>query len=94
MLVPQFRIMERRLWAAITLPSGVLATAFGFAPSGSIRSTQMPLWVKLAFVGALWAYMVLGYRILGECKVASPLHPRSACDFSMSRPRSSSSRCS
>ena len=30
-LVAQFRIMERRLWAAITLPSGVLATAFGFA---------------------------------------------------------------
>ena len=31
-LVPQFRIMERRLWAAITLPSGILATAFGLAP--------------------------------------------------------------
>jgi len=73
-LVPQFRIMERRLWAAITLPSGVLATAFGFALIWlNPVWLQMPfMWVKLAFVGALWAYMVLGHRILGECKIGSP----------------------
>lgn len=73
-LVPQFRIMERRLWAAITLPSGVLATAFGFALIWLNPAwLQMPfMWVKLAFVGALWAYMVLGHRILGECKAGAP----------------------
>ena len=73
-LVPQFRIMERRLWAAITLPSGVLATAFGFALIWLNPAwLQMPfMWVKLAFVGALWAYMVLGHRILGECKSGAP----------------------
>lgn len=73
-LVPQFRIMERRLWAAITLPSGVLATVFGFALIWLNPAwLQMPfMWVKLAFVGALWAYMVLGHRILGECKAGAP----------------------
>ena len=73
-LVPQFRIMERRLWAAITLPSGVLATAFGFALIWLNPAwLQMPfMWVKLAFVGALWAYMALGHRILSECKAGAP----------------------
>ena len=73
-LIPQFRIMERRLWVAITLPSGVLATVFGFA-----LIVQKPewlqepfMWVKLAFVAALWAYMVLGARILGQCREGGP----------------------
>ena len=73
-LVPQFRIMERRLWAAITLPSGILATVFGVAlvvlnPAW----LRMPfMWVKLAFVGALWAYMWAVWRILKECRTGHP----------------------
>jgi putative membrane protein len=73
-LVPQFRIMERRLWAAITLPSGILATAFGLALIVlNPVWLQMPfMWVKLAFVALLWVYMVHGARILRQCKEGSP----------------------
>ena len=62
--------MERRLWAAITLPSGVLATAFGFALIWLNPAwLQMPfMWVKLAFVAALWAYMALGSKVLHQCR--------------------------
>lgn len=73
-LVAQFRIMERRLWAAITLPSGILATAFGLALIGLNPAwLQMPfMWVKLAFVALLWVYMVHGRRILKQCQNGVP----------------------
>ena len=73
-LVPQFQIMERRLWAAITLPSGLLATALGLALIVMNPAwLQMPfMWVKLGFVAALWVYMVHGARILRQCKEGSP----------------------
>lgn len=73
-LVAQFRIMERRLWAAITLPSGILATAFGLALIGLNPAwLQMPfMWVKLAFVAGLWVYMVHGARILKQCQRSEP----------------------
>ena len=73
-LVAQFRIMERRLWAAITLPSGVLATAFGFAliVLNPAWLQQPFMWVKLAFVAGLWGYMVHGARILKQCREGAP----------------------
>ena len=73
-LIPQFRIMERRLWAAITLPSGILATGFGIALIvwNPVWLTLPFIWVKLGFVGLLWAYMFLGARVLAECKAGSP----------------------
>ncbi len=73
-LLPQFRIMERRLWLAITLPSGVLATGFGLALVVlNPVWLQMPfMWVKLVFVAALWAYMVMGAKILSQCKTDGP----------------------
>lgn len=73
-LVAQFRIMERRLWAAITLPSGILATGFGLALIGLNPAwLQMPfMWVKLAFVALLWVYMVHGARILKQCQDGEP----------------------
>ena len=73
-LVAQFRVMERRLWAAITLPSGILATAFGLALIGlNPVWLQMPfMWVKLAFVALLWVYMVHGARILKQCQRSEP----------------------
>jgi len=73
-LVAQFRIMERRLWAAITLPSGILATAFGWALIGLNPAwLQMPfMWVKLVFVALLWVYMVHGARILKQCQRGEP----------------------
>ena len=74
-LVGQFRIMEHRLWYAITLPSGVLATAFGIALIVMNPAwLALPfMWVKLAFVGLLWAYMILGGRILKECRTGMPV---------------------
>ena len=73
-LVAQFRIMERRLWAAITLPSGALATAFGIALIVMNPAwLALPfMWVKLAFVGLLWGYMILGSGILKECRAGMP----------------------
>jgi putative membrane protein len=73
-LVPQFQIMERRLWAAITLPSGLLATAFGLALIVMNPVwLQMPfMWVKLGFVAALWMYMVHGAKVLKQCQGEGP----------------------
>ena len=73
-LVAQFRIMERRLWAAITLPSGVLATAFGLALIwvNPALLHQPYMWVKLAFVAGLWVYIVHGARILKQCREGAP----------------------
>ena len=73
-LVPQFRIMERRLWAAITLPSGILATGFGTALIvwNPVWLTMPFMWVKLGFVGLLWAYMLLGARVLAQCQKGTP----------------------
>lgn len=74
-LVAQFRIMERRLWAAITLPSGVLATAAGIALiCMNPVWLQMPfMWVKLGFVATLWAYMAYGVKVLRQCQISGPL---------------------
>ena len=73
-LIPQFRIMERRLWAAITLPSGILATGFGTALIvwNPVWLTMPFMWVKLGFVGLLWAYMLLGARVLAQCQKGTP----------------------
>ncbi len=69
-LVPQFRIMERRLWAAITLPSGILATGFGTALIvwNPVWLSMPFMWVKLGFVALLWAYMLLGAKLLAQCQ--------------------------
>lgn len=74
-LVAQFRIMERRLWAAITLPSGVLATAAGIVLiCMNPVWLQMPfMWVKLGFVAILWAYMVYAVKVLRQCQTSGPL---------------------
>lgn len=74
-LMAQFRIMERRLWAAITLPSGILATAFGVALIvwNPVWLTMPFMWVKLAFVALLWAYMVVGAGILRQCRTGVPM---------------------
>ena len=73
-LVAQFRIMERRLWAAITLPSGILATGFGTALIALNPGwLQLPfMWVKLAFVALLWIYMVHGAQVLKQCREGVP----------------------
>lgn len=73
-LMAQFRIMERRLWAAITLPSGILASGFGVALIALNPAwLQLPfMWVKLAFVALLWIYMVHGAQVLKQCREGVP----------------------
>ena len=73
-LMAQFRFMERRLWAAITLPSGILATAFGIAliAMNPVWLTLPFMWVKLAFVAGLWIYMVHGAHLLRQCQEGVP----------------------
>src|SRR5665811_1579326 len=55
-LMLQFRIMIRRLWAGITWPSAILTLIFG--PWMAILMGSIPtwLWIKLAFVLGLYGY--------------------------------------
>lgn len=57
-LIPQYEIMQRRLWYGITWPSAIVTLLFG----GSMLSNWMPLsdhpWLiaKLCFLVGLYAY--------------------------------------
>ena len=64
-LIDQFRIMERRLWLAITWPSSVLAVAFGVGMLYHIPGYLAQPWlhVKLGFVALLLVYQGIGHRI-------------------------------
>jgi putative membrane protein len=64
-LVAQFRIMERRLWFAITWPSCLLAVIFGVGMLHHIPAWLEQPWMhlKLGFVTLLLAYQVLGHRV-------------------------------
>jgi putative membrane protein len=52
----QFSIMIRRLWFGITWPSAILTLIFGSWMAGLYGSVPAWLWIKLAFVAALYAY--------------------------------------
>ena len=64
-LVDQFRIMQRRLWLAITWPSCLLTVGFGGAMVWNVPALLMQPWMhlKLTFVAFLLAYQWLGHRI-------------------------------
>jgi putative membrane protein len=64
-LIAQFRIMESRLWLAITWPSSILAVIFGVGMLHHIPAWLSQPWmhVKLGFVGALLGYQILGHRV-------------------------------
>ena len=69
-LIDQFRIMERRLWLAITWPSSVLAVAFGVGMLYHIPGYLAQPWlhVKLGFVALLLVYQGIGHRIWTNIK--------------------------
>ena len=69
-LIDQFRIMERRLWLAITWPSSVLAVAFGVGMLYHIPGYLAQPWlhVKLGFVALLMVYQGIGHRIWTNIK--------------------------
>ncbi len=64
-LMGQFRIMERRLWYAITWPSAVLCTGFGlymiWCEPVILKFGYFHL--KLLFVALLIAYQLLTHRV-------------------------------
>lgn len=67
-LTAQFRIMERRLWFAITWPSAVLCTVFGVMMLYKVPSFLLQgfMHVKLAFVAFLWTYQVYVHSIFNR----------------------------
>lgn len=64
-LIAQFRIMERRLWFAITWPSSILAITFGVGMLYHIPGYLAQPWlhVKMGFVALLLVYQATGHRI-------------------------------
>ena len=60
-LIPQYQLMQYRLWYIITWPSAILASFFAywmlfFTPAGAVWLTQSWMHVKLAFVFLLYLY--------------------------------------
>ena len=64
-LTNQFRIMERRLWFAITWPSAVLCTVFGlfmlYREPVLLHLGYMH--IKLGFVTLLWVYQFVSHAV-------------------------------
>lgn len=63
-LIPQYKLMSKRLWYAITWPSAILTVILG----GSllyyyIGHIPLWLWIKLGFVLGLLLYQVYCHRI-------------------------------
>lgn len=63
----RFKIMERKLYYAITLPSAILTTIFGLwllIPNWSVYQTLNWMLAKLALVIVLWIYtLVCGHLV-------------------------------
>ncbi len=67
-LIEQYKIMERRLWYAITWPSCILTLIFGIWLL-SLNATLLTMaWmhIKLFFVVLLIVYQFYGQRVLGK----------------------------
>ncbi len=66
-LVPQYQLMAKRLWYAITWPSAILTLVFGFSLFYYyIESVPLWLWIKLGFVIGLFLYQLACHRIFLE----------------------------
>jgi len=66
-LIPQLKLMSRRLWFGITWPSAILTLIFGL----SLLQNYIPnipgwLWIKLSFVAALYLYQFLCHKIFRQ----------------------------
>lgn len=59
-LIPQFQLMEKRLWYAITWPSAIICTVFALIMLGlNTALLSMPyMQVKLGFVAGLLGYQI------------------------------------
>lgn len=67
----RFKIMEKKLYFAITMPSALLATAFGLITmSYSFKGYLQLPWMhfKLALVALLWIYHLICWKYLRDFK--------------------------
>ena len=62
----QFSKMIRNLWLGITWPSAILTIIFGGWTAWMYGSIPQWLWIKLAFVGGLYAYHFTLQKIYAE----------------------------
>lgn len=64
-LTRQFTTMERRLWYAITWPSAVLCSIFGFSmlALNPAYLLQGFMHVKLSFIALLWIYQIYTHLV-------------------------------
>ena len=65
-LTDQFSIMIKRLWLGITWPSAILTIVFGGWMAAYFNPVPQWLWIKLAFVAALYAYHFTLQRIYSD----------------------------
>ncbi|HAA15345.1 MAG TPA: protoporphyrinogen IX oxidase [Cytophagales bacterium] len=65
-LIPQYRMMERRLWYIIGWPSAILTFIFGLSliiEGGFYQNMPTWLWVKVGILLALYGYHFLVHRM-------------------------------
>ena len=65
--IARFKVMERKLFFAITTPSAVVAVALGLAMlvlGWDVYSQAKWLWVKLVFVAGLMGYHIACWRLM------------------------------
>jgi putative membrane protein len=69
-LIPQYQLMERRLWNIITWPSCILTLIFGpwllVLNPGYLQMPWMHL--KLFFIACLFLYQLKGHQIFKQCQ--------------------------
>ena len=95
-LIAQFRIMERRLWFAITWPSSILAITFGVGSAHHILllSRSRGFTSCSGFVALLLVYQATGHRIWATLRHAdapwssTTYRLSTKCPLSFSLPRS------
>ncbi len=68
-LIPQFSLMEKRLWYGITWPSAILTLAFGLALAFHYPAWPRWLQIKLGIVMLLFAYHLYCERIYQGLKI-------------------------
>src|SRR4051812_22973849 len=73
-LIPQYQLMQKRLWYGITWPSAVLTIIFGaimYYLRWDFYLTQVWMLLKLIFVGVLFLYHLRCQQIFNHLKTNS-----------------------
>ncbi len=73
-LVPQYQLMQKRLWYGITWPSAILTMVFGFWMyflNFDYYLSQPWMLLKLVFVGVLFLYHLRCQQIFNQLKTNS-----------------------